>query len=622
MSLVQKAFGIDSATFPVGTQAGNCIAVLVACNAPGNDIQLCSDDMGQLYFQSPQHAESGGPQTFWYEVWFGAPNNGTLPGVRTVTVTSSNGGCQVWIYEFTPISTIGLDTVYDAYDFNVGTSANPTGSGLFNSNNLGTQHIYFAVCAVGPGTVLSVGAGWTLDTIQDGNAVAYFDNSTGDKTVAFTCTPSSLFAISEVDFYIPGGTPPSCQLAVSPSSLTFTAAVGGSNPASQNVTVTNTGGGGAVPFTFTASQSWITPNSGSGLTAGVVAIDVNIAGLGKGTYTGTVTFNSSCGSPPVSVAITLTITGTTPPCVVLNSQGAVISTFFPDLSLNVAPATELYRNVIPNSVINSYETYNEGRPAIVMDFDSGDGLYARDLGTIFTWPMTSRTILRTWQPSLIPMPESIYGRASDWDNAGSPGNKFIQGVMVAADSFGNPKTFFLQDSDTKTLHQLNECPVAFNLNTEDEVAFSCVPFTAHSARLISTDGVEWRVWSSRLIFQPWPESTLNWQTEMTSLGLVGWGHLRETNIAYVSTTQLTLVLTFDAWPTINVTLPSSNGVQNKTKVTLPANKFKLVGFQVYSTAKFNLFEGDIEVKVKQWGSAGEYQVIKPFGGQSRVGAIV
>jgi hypothetical protein len=292
----------------------------------------------------------------------------------------------------------------------------------------------------------------------------------------------------------------------------------------------------------------------------------------------------------------------------------------PDLSLTISPYTALYTNLVPDSVINAYETTNEGRKAVVLDFNQGDGLYSRDLGTIFQWPTVAETVLDVWQPSIIPMPEGIYGRASDWDDAGSPGAKFIQGVIVEADSFNVLKTFFIQDSDTLTLHALNECPAIFNKQTE--IAFSCTPFVAHSCRLIASDGVEWRVWKARLVFQPWPELCKNWQTELTSLGMTGWAHAREMNLAYVSTTPLTLTLTFDFWPTIAIALPSSNNTQTKTKITLPPNKWKLIGFQVAGTASFRLFMGDLELKVKDWGSQGAYQILKPFGGKSSAGAVV
>src|ERR1700674_2068211 len=94
-----------------------------------------------------------------------------------------------------------------------------------------------------------------------------------------------------------------------------------------------------------------------------------------------------------------------------------------DLSLTVSPYTALYNTLVPDSIINFYETTNEGRNVVVFDFNQGAGLYARDLGTIFSWPLAARTILDVWQPSLIPMPEGVYGRASDWIDGGFAGDK-------------------------------------------------------------------------------------------------------------------------------------------------------------------------------------------------------
>ena len=290
-----------------------------------------------------------------------------------------------------------------------------------------------------------------------------------------------------------------------------------------------------------------------------------------------------------------------------------------DLSLTITPSTALYTAPVNDAIINAYESVQEGRHAIVLDFNQGGGLYARDLGTIFQWPTQSGTILYVWQPSIIAMPEGIYGRATDWLDSG--GAKFIQGVIIEADSFNTPKTFFLQDSDTLALHPLNETPATFNQQSVQ--AFSCVPFVAHSARVISTDGVEWRIWSTKLVSQPWPELCFNWQTELTSLGMIGWGHVREMNVPYVSTSLVTLVLTFDAWPTITITLPSTAGLQAKTKVTLPANKFKLIGLQTFSTgAAHRIFADDLQLKIKSWGSTEAYQILRPFGGPSRAGAVV
>jgi hypothetical protein len=225
-----------------------------------------------------------------------------------------------------------------------------------------------------------------------------------------------------------------------------------------------------------------------------------------------------------------------------------------------------------------------------------------------------------WQPSVIEQPETIYGRSSDWNDGGKLGDKFIQGYEIEADSYGVAKTAALQSSDDLSIHALLEMPATFN--GQSVRSFSCSPFVSHSVRLVSSDGVPWAVFHEKLVGQPWPSQCLNWQAEMTSLGMVGWGHVREMNIAHVSTADLTLILTFDAWPTITLTIPNSGGVQNKTKVTLPPNKFKLIGLQIFSSAKFRLFADDLELKIKHWGSTEAYQILRPFGGASAAGAIV
>jgi len=242
---------------------------------------------------------------------------------------------------------------------------------------------------------------------------------------------------------------------------------------------------------------------------------------------------------------------------------------------------------------------------------------------MFAWSLSSRYAIRVWQPSLIQEPENQFNRPTDWDDGGTKGNKFVQGVIITADSFGAAKTFQLQSSDDLSLHALNEIPATFPKQTT--IAFSCVtPFVSHSVRVLVTDSVAWRVWDSHIVFEPWPEQTTNWQCELTSLGLTGWGHIRELNIAYASATPLTVVLSFDAWPSITLTLSSSGGalVQAKIKVTVPVNKFKLMSLRVFSTGPFYLFENDLEVKCKQWGSTEAFSILKIVGGPSGIGAKV
>jgi hypothetical protein len=99
---------------------------------------------------------------------------------------------------------------------------------------------------------------------------------------------------------------------------------------------------------------------------------------------------------------------------------------------------------------------------------------------------------------------------------------------------------------------------------------------------------------------------------MKSLGLTGWGHLREINLAYLSNAPLTLLLTFDQWPPITLTVPSSNGSEIKQKIVVPPNKFKLVECFVSSPLPWKLWGSDVQFKIGEWGRTGPYKVMKPL----------
>jgi hypothetical protein len=125
------------------------------------------------------------------------------------------------------------------------------------------------------------------------------------------------WASSPQPFQLTPHGPPQPVLSVSPTSLTFSAQEGGSNPASQAVTVRNSGGG-TLNWSGTSSVGWLrlSPTSGS-LTGGnsqSVSVSVNISGMAAGTYTGNITFSApgAQGSPQV-VLVTLTIRGAVQP---------------------------------------------------------------------------------------------------------------------------------------------------------------------------------------------------------------------------------------------------------------------------------------------------------------------
>jgi len=208
MGIIQKTSGVNSATFAAPTQLNSNIVVMASVH-DGSGFISCSDDQGQSYVDTSGNSQNGNIGTFWFAKSY------SVAGVTTVTVVTSlgdpldlSGTAQVWAYELQqpvdgsgPFGPFPSDTMIDGTDDNNGNSSTPTGSGIFNDDDFGTQHVYFTLCAVSPGTVVSTDSPWTLDTIRDGDAVAYLDDSTGDLTAGFTLDGARNFAIQEVSFY-------------------------------------------------------------------------------------------------------------------------------------------------------------------------------------------------------------------------------------------------------------------------------------------------------------------------------------------------------------------------------------------------------------------------------------
>ena len=163
---------------------------------------------------------------------------------------------------------------------------------------------------------------------------------------------------------------------------------------------------------------------------------------------------------------------------------------------------------------------------------------------------------------------------------GSVDLNFVQGLILEADTGNAAKAIAVED-EFGTLHTLNESPIT--LNGQQKVALTFTPpFTSHIGRIVSTDGVPWRVWGLKWISVRYPESTVEWQTEMLSHGINGWFHVRMMNIPVISTAAVTLTLEFDQWPTITVTVPSTARSLVKQKVQIPANKTKLISYRLSS----------------------------------------
>lgn len=143
-------------------------------------------------------------------------------------------------------------------------------------------------------------------------------------------------------FLATDGTAVSPVLSTSPSTLSFSAVVGGSNPATQNDTLSEIAGVSTAwtsAISYGSGSGWlgISPSSGTLTASGTqtVVFTCTTGALTVGTYTATVTYTATTGGSTATVSVTFVVNATSP---VLNTSPGTLS-----FSANVGgsnPATQ------------------------------------------------------------------------------------------------------------------------------------------------------------------------------------------------------------------------------------------------------------------------------------------
>jgi hypothetical protein len=201
---------------------------------------------------------------------FSATQGGGNPSAKNVTVSNSGGG------------TLASPTTQINYS---------QGSGWLSVNCTGSQAPY--TCSTQP-TTGSLAAGTYNATVQVSCTGA--TNTPQSYTVAFTVNPVS-----------------SPTISLSPTSLSFSATVGGGNPSSQNVTVSNSGGGTlAVPTTgivYHSGSGWLSVQVQGSSAPFTLVTQPTTGSLAAGTYTATVNVSSTgATNSPQPYTVTFTVT--------------------------------------------------------------------------------------------------------------------------------------------------------------------------------------------------------------------------------------------------------------------------------------------------------------------------
>lgn len=253
------------------------------------------------------------------------------------------------------------------------------------------------------------------------------------------------------------------------------------------------------------------------------------------------------------------------------------------------------------------------RTQAIEDFASGGGLYSLTAGLDITWSASAggTATLYQWELAYLVKPELTIARTTDWDDDGYEGAKFFQGFILQLNTQGATVQLSVQ-SDGGTVQQ--PFP-GITSSGEIEYPFTFkTPFIAHQVRINSDIALAMMgPFRIRWIWEPAPELAKNWITQATSFGLRGYFHHRDSYLAIQSTDVVVLSITPDQKPPLTLSFASTGGLVTKVYSALPPAKAKLGAYAVTSCTPFRLFVKDSELRIKEWGNPGAYQVVRPFG---------
>lgn len=120
------------------------------------------------------------------------------------------------------------------------------------------------------------------------------------------------------------------------------------------------------------------------------------------------------------------------------------------------------------------------------------------------------------------------------------------------------------------------------------------------------------LWQPSYVLQP--SRTIAWQSFGASYGITGFGHIPWIELAWVSTTPITLTITtFDGPDPAPIVIPSSGGIYQKALFRLTPNKGRLYAFAASSSAPFQIFEDDCVIMFGAWGRTDAYQAMRNLG---------
>jgi hypothetical protein len=296
---------------------GNRMVVMASVWSAGSaTISGITDAAGNTYTKITSLKASDNTEL---SVW-SAPitaGDGTKPAITVTATGSADIGAAA--IEYSGLSTAAGTAAVDAFKTATGTS---TSSGFVTSGATaalaGDNELAMGFYAdSGFGRTLGADPNYTERVnVSPTNDMEFLVEDSlplrGDTPSARVSTGASTpWLMATVVFKSGSVTPPA--LSVSPTSLSFNATAGGTNPAAKTLSVSNSGGG-TLNWTASESASWLSISPTSGTNSGTITVTPSTSGLSAGTYTTDITVTAAgAGGSPKTIPVTLTVDPPAPP---------------------------------------------------------------------------------------------------------------------------------------------------------------------------------------------------------------------------------------------------------------------------------------------------------------------
>lgn len=283
--------------------------------------------------------------------------------------------------------------------------------------------------------------------------------------------------------------------------------------------------------------------------------------------------------------------------------------------LNEITPTTYYDN---DTFFDTLTSLDQGvRSRQLRDILSGDQRAIRSVSLRLSWGTVDegRSFIYEWQPAAILKPEAHIKRATDWDDGGYMGPKWLQGMRLRGDTYNQVKQIRIQGDEELFITDLE-----ISHNGEVTKEYSWTPVVTHLMRVIGLDTRLSREMQLEWIFEPEPPLALTWHIQYTSFDLKAYNHIRDMLLAYRTTSALDAVsmeVKIDGTSQGTYSWAPTSGERSKAYQPLAAHKGKLTQFIFTSASPFSLYLKDIEVRAGQWGRPDSYTIQRPFGDRSR-----